>query len=319
MTVVWFALILLCLLMYVVLDGYDLGVGTATLFERDPRHRHEMLESVALAWDGNETWLVLLGVSLWAGFPEAFGTILPHACLPLTVMLFALIFRGVSLELASQRPPAPGWEKAFGIASLVAALAQGAAAGTLAANATTGGGLGWYSALTAIAVATGYLALGYAFTRWKGAGALRAQAGRRGIVATLAAVALAAACLGAAEATAEPLDLGSPVRIAGFAGLLAFAVVGIVLAVATLRPACQRDTLPLCGLAIAVVATVLALVAARYPVIAPPSLTVDDTVSPSGTMQFLAAGVGLNMPLVLFYSWYAHYAFRGTRTTGEHE
>ena len=318
MTAVWFALVLLCLLMYVVLDGYDMGVGIATLLERNPRHRHEMLETVALAWDGNETWLVLLGVSLWAGFPAAFGTILPHACLPLTVMLFALIFRGAAVEIASQRPPAPRWEKAFGISSLVAALAQGAAAGTLAANLTTGGGLGWYSGLTAVTVAAAYLALGYAFIKWKGTGALRAQAGRRGIVATLAAVVLGAACLGAAEATAALLNLGSPARIAGFTGLLAFAALSAALAVATLRPASRRDALPLCGLAIGAVAIVLALVTARYPVIAPPSLTADNTVSPSGTMKFLAVGVGLNVPLVLFYSWYAHYAFRAARPIGEH-
>jgi cytochrome bd ubiquinol oxidase subunit II len=79
MTFVWFALIVLCLLMYVTLDGYDLGIGIATLLERDGRHRRQMLELVAVAWDGNETWLVLLGVALWAGFPVAFGTILPHA------------------------------------------------------------------------------------------------------------------------------------------------------------------------------------------------------------------------------------------------
>src|SRR5918992_1290448 len=120
MTTIWFLLALMCLLMYVTLDGYDLGIGVATLLERDARYRHEMLEQVAQAWDGNETWLVLLGVSLWAGFPLAFGTILPHAYLPLIVMLFALIVRGVSVELASQTHPAPRWAKAFGIASLVA-------------------------------------------------------------------------------------------------------------------------------------------------------------------------------------------------------
>jgi hypothetical protein len=73
MATAWFVLIVLCLLMYVVLDGYDLGIGVATLFERDRRRRYEMLELVAPAWDGNETWLVLLIVSLWAGFPLAFG------------------------------------------------------------------------------------------------------------------------------------------------------------------------------------------------------------------------------------------------------
>lgn len=119
-TTLWTATVLLCLLMYVVLDGYDLGIGVATLFERDPAHRRHMLESVAVGWDGNETWLILLGVALWAGFPLAFGTILPHAYLPVTVLLFSLVVRGVSVEMASQAPPAPRWTTAFGVASLLA-------------------------------------------------------------------------------------------------------------------------------------------------------------------------------------------------------
>ena len=138
MALVWFALVLLCLLMYVSLDGYDLGIGIATLFERDEQRRDEMLEQVAQAWDGNETWLVLLVVSLWAGFPLAFGTMLPHAYLPLIVVLLSLIVRGVSVEMASQAQPAPapGWKRAFGIASLVAGLAQGVVFGTLTVQLT---------------------------------------------------------------------------------------------------------------------------------------------------------------------------------------
>src|SRR5260370_32615018 len=224
MTFIWFVLILLCVLMYVVLDGYDLGIGIATLFERDARRRHEMLELVAVAWDGNETWLVLAGVALWAGFPLAFGTILPHAFLPLVVMLFALIVRGVSVEMASQRPPAPGWEKAFGIGSLIAALAQGVVASTLAAHLTIIGGaydgsafgaMSWDPLLTALAVAAGDLALGYAYTNWKSPGELRAEAGRRGGRAAAAAAALGAACLGARNAPAPPLHLPPPVRAGG--------------------------------------------------------------------------------------------------------
>src|SRR3989440_9941328 len=125
MSFMWFLLILLCLLMYVALDGYDIGIGIATLIERDGSRRHEMLELVAQAWDANETWLVLLAVGLWAGFPLAFGAILPHTYLALIVVLLSLIVRGISVEMASQAPPAPRWERAFGVASLVAALAQG--------------------------------------------------------------------------------------------------------------------------------------------------------------------------------------------------
>lgn len=320
MATAWFVLILLCLLMYVVLDGYDLGIGVASLFEREPRRRHEMLELVAPAWDGNETWLVLPVVFLWAGFPLAFGTILPHAYLPLIVVLFSLIVRGFSVEMASQADPASGWERAFGVGSLAAALAQGAAFGTLTSDLTVVNGafsgstfesLGWFCVLTAATVTCGYLALGYAYTRWKATGELRVTAGRRGAVSTVLAAVLTAACLAAVNGTAAPLDLHGPGRAIAFAGLLLFAAGGLVLALVTLRPAARYDSVPLAGLATATVALVIAMVVARYPVLAPPALTIADTAAPPTTMVFLAVGIGLNMPLVLFYNWFAHHTFKG--------
>jgi cytochrome d ubiquinol oxidase subunit II len=239
MATIWLLFVLFCLLMYVVLDGYDLGIGIATLIEPEPEHRHEMLEHVARAWDGNETWLVLLGVSLWAGFPAAFGTILPHAYLPVIVMLFALIVRGVSVEMASQTHPAPRWTKAFGIASLVAALAQGVAVTTLLTGA-----ISWFSAVSAATVVAGYSALGYAYLRRKATGKLRARAEHRGKLTAVLTAVLVVACLLS----------GSP------HGLLRLI---------TTSPA-------------------------------PPS-----------TLTFLMVGIGLNVPLLLFYTWFAHHAFRG--------
>jgi len=320
MATIWFLLILLCLLMYVVLDGYDLGVGIATLIEPDPDNRHEMLEQVAQAWDGNETWLVLLGVSLWAGFPAAFGTILPHAYLPVIVMLFALIVRGASVEMASQAHPAPRWERAFGVASLIAALAQGVAVATLAAHLTVVegsfsgspfGAISWFSALSAVTVTCGYLALGYAYTKWKATGELRARAGHRGAVSAVVASLLAVVCFVAVSATATPLSLPGPARIIAFTGVLLFAVAGAVTSVMTLRPTSPYDGLPLAGLATAVVALVIALAVARYPMLASPELTLANTAAPPGTLTFLAVGIGLNVPLILFYNWFAHHAFRG--------
>lgn len=325
MTFVWFVLILLCVLMYVVLDGYDLGIGIATLFERDAGRRREMVELVAVAWDGNETWLVLAGVAMWAGFPLAFGTMLPHAFLPLIVLLFALIVRGVGVEMVSQRPPAPGWEKAFGVCSLIAAVALGVTASTLTTPLAINGGaydgsafgvMSWYSVLTALALAAGCLALGYAYMKWKTTGEIRAAAGRRGSLAAAAAVVLGGAALGAVNATAAPLDLSAPARAGGFAWLMAAAAAGVVMAAATLRPASRRDALPMYGLSIAVVATLLAVVVTRYPVLVPPGLTVYNAASPTSTYEFLAVGVGMNVPLILFYNWYSHYAFHGKQRSG---
>ena len=320
MSTIWFFLILLCLLMYVVLDGYDLGIGIATLVEPDASHRHEMLEQVAQAWDGNETWLVLLGVSLWAGFPTAFGAMLPHAYLPVIVMLFALIVRGVSVEMASQAHPAPKWERAFGLGSLAAAVAQGVAVATLTVHLTVVqgafagspfGAIGWFAALSAVTVVCGYLALGYAYTKWKAVGELRGRAGRRGSVSAGLASLLLVACLLAVGRTATPLRLDSPARIIAFAGLLLFAVAGMVTSLMTLRSSSPYDGIPLAALVTTVVALVIALVVARYPVLASPGLTVTNTAAPPGTLIFLAVGIGLNVPLILFYNWFAHHTFRG--------
>jgi cytochrome d ubiquinol oxidase subunit II len=283
-----------------------------------------MLEQVAVAWDGNETWLILLAVSLWAGFPLAFGTVLPHAYLALIVVLFSLGVRGVSVEMASQAQPAPRWERAFGVASLSAALAQGVVIGTLTANLTVVddaysgsafGSIGWFSVLSAATLTGIYLALGYGYLKWKTTGELRASAGRRGTVSAVLASALIVACLVAVNATAAPLDLDGAARATAFAGLLLFAAAGMVMALVTLRPASPYDSVPLVGLATATVALIIAVVVARYPVLVPPSLTLADAVGPVATMQFLAVGIGLNVPLLLFYTTGSPTMRSGARST----
>ncbi|MGW7203093.1 cytochrome d ubiquinol oxidase subunit II [Streptomyces sp. NPDC054837] len=327
----WSVTVLFCLLMYVVLDGYDLGVGVATLFERDPAHRRHMLESVAVGWDGNETWLILLGVALWAGFPLAFGTLLPHAYLPLTVMLFSLIVRGVSVEMASQAPPAPRWTAAFGVASLLAAFTQGFALGTLTSavhlrgDVYTGSAFGafsWFCVLSGLTVTAAYTALGYAYTKHKSSGLLRASAARRGAVATGVGGVLLVLVLVTVDTTAAPLNLDSPGRAVAFAVLLLFAAGGGATSLVTFpwkRRTGAADSLPLGGLVVATVSVFLALAVARFPVLLPPHLTVDGTAGPHPTMVFILVGIGLNMPLVLAYNVFAHRAFAGKPdTAGAH-
>ena len=316
-TSLWLLEVLVCLLMYAVLDGYDLGVGVATLFERDSGRRRHMVESVAVGWDGNETWLVLLVVALWAGFPLAFGTILPHAYLPLIVVLFSLIVRGVSIEMVSQAPPGRRWTTAFGVASLLASFAQGFALGTL----TSLGAMSWFCVLSGLTVTAAYTALGYAYTKQKSSGSLRRSAGRRGRVSTAITAGLLVVVLFAINATAAPLNLHSPARAFAFAVLLVFAVAGVATSLVTFaseRRSSAVDTLPIGGLIVATVSVVLAFVVARYPVFLPPNLTVDAAVSPHSTMVFVLIGIGLlNMPLVLAYNVFAHRAFRGKLDGGD--
>jgi cytochrome d ubiquinol oxidase subunit II len=329
MTIAWLAILLVSLLMYVVLDGYDLGVGVGVLLERNATHRRRMLESVAVGWDGNESWLILLAVSLWAGFPLAFGTILPHAYLPLIVMLIGLVVRGVSVELVSQGSRASYWTTAFALGSLLAAFCQGFALGTLtsavrivngAFTGSTFGAFGWFPVLCGLALTAGYTALGYAYTKQKASGALRQAAGRRGPIATTVTAVLVLVLLVSINGTAAPLKLDAPERAFTFWILVLFAVAGGVTPAVTFgwtRRTGPADTLPLAGLIVATVATFLAVLAARYPVLVPPSLTTYAAASPGSTMTFLLIAIALlNMPLMLAYNVFAHRAFRGKLDDG---
>jgi cytochrome bd ubiquinol oxidase subunit II len=327
-TTLWSATVLICLLMYVVLDGYDLGIGVATLFERDATHRRHMLESVAVGWDANETWLILLGVALWAGFPLAFGSILPHAYLPMTIVLFSLIVRGVSVEMASQAPPARHWTTAFGVASLLASFGQGFVLGTLTSAlhlrdgvfaGSSFGAFNWFCVLTGATFTAACTALGYAHTKRKSSGRLRESAARRGVVTAAVAGGLLVAVLFAINSTAAPLNLSSPGRAYAFGGLLLFAAAAGATSLVTFpwkQQSGPADNLPIGGLVVATVSVFLALGVARYPVLVPPSLTVDNAAGPHDTMVFILVGIGLNMPLVLAYNVFAHRVFAGKLDTG---
>src|ERR1700722_14477962 len=122
----WYLIVIGALTMYVVLDGYDLGIGILTLFQQNPRDQRLMLEVVGNVWDGNESWIILLAMGLWGGTPDAYATMLPGLYLPLFATIFALIFRGIAMEMTLQRGGfARLWARYFGIGSLVAAFAQG--------------------------------------------------------------------------------------------------------------------------------------------------------------------------------------------------
>jgi cytochrome bd ubiquinol oxidase subunit II len=330
MIVIWFLVILFCLTMYIVFDGYDLGIGVGTLFERDPQRKRHMIELVATGWDGNETWLILLAVGLWGGFPLAFGVILPHLYLALIITLFALIVRGGSIELISQtRNPPRILTWAFGIASLVAAFTQGFALGQLTSTAHivdgayTGsdGGFPWYPIVLGLTVAFAYTALGYAYLKLKSEGQLRTNAARRGGAFAIITVVFGAVSLISIAGTAAPLNLDTPARAVAFWGLIAFAIAGAATAAVNFNRRKEdhptADLLPFAGLALATVATLLAFTVTHYPVLVPPSLTVTSAAGPYNTVVFLLVGIGLNIPLIIFYHWFAHRTFSGKFRTHE--
>ena len=151
LSVIWFVIIVFATLMYIVMDGFDLGIGILFPFINSGRDRDTMMNTVAPVWDGNETWMVLGGAALYGAFPLAYSVILDGLSVPLTAMLLGLIFRGVAFEFRFKATPAhrPLWDKAFIGGSILTALSQGVAVGALlnglpvAGRAFSGSSLAW--------------------------------------------------------------------------------------------------------------------------------------------------------------------------------
>lgn len=187
--VIWAGLIAVAVFMYVVLDGFDLGVGMLFPFAADAKERDQMVASIAPIWDGNETWLVLGGGGLLAVFPLAYSALMPALYLPISLMLIALIFRGVAFEFRHHGVSRGKrfWTGAFFAGSLWAALAQGVILGGFiqgiktdpVGHAFIGGGFDWltpFSLLVGVGVAAGYALLGATWLVFKTSGPLHTRA-----------------------------------------------------------------------------------------------------------------------------------------------
>jgi len=167
---IWAGLVAFSVLVYVVLDGFDLGIGILFPFAKSTRERDLMMNTVAPVWDGNETWLILGGGGLFAVFPLAYAIVMPALYMPIMLMLLALIFRGVSFEYRWRTTRWKiVWDVAFFGGSIVAAFSQGIALGALVqgievtGRAYSGGWFDWltpFSVLTGLAVVVGYALLG---------------------------------------------------------------------------------------------------------------------------------------------------------------
>ena len=317
----WMLFVGLALTMYIVLDGYDLGIGVLTLLDHDPGRRREMHELVAWTWDGNESWLILLALTLWAGVPPVTGVALPALYIPLILMLFALIARGVALELIEQHDGwHPAWGRLFGIGSLVAGFCQGAAFGGLVAGLPAHGGdfaggpftflHHGYAVLTGLTAVTLYVVAGSAFVHLKCDGETRRHAAGTGRIAVVALATGTVACWLLASA-AGPLTL-HPVA----AARLPIWIIGVVLLAAGLTSALRAfgadsDRAPLVA-ALAVYAGGLLVAAGLlYPTLVPPSITVHEAASPPSSLLFLMIGVGVVIPFILTYQAYGYWVFRG--------
>ena len=313
--------IVFALLTYVVLDGYDLGIGVLTLFQPDAARRRQMLEVVGNVWDANEIWLVLVAMGLWACMPDAYATALPGLYIPLVVMLFALIFRGFSVEMTLHRAVSDRtWTRLFGVGSLVAAFAQGVLFGGLLCGITVhdqrfadatwdffGHG---YGVLTGLATVALFCLAGAAMLQAKTVGALRDQmAGlvRRLTLATVWAVALSAALL--PVATSARLQLDGVDRWLPFSYAVLVAAAGFC--TAYWRAGRTPDLVPFLAVSAAEIPGLVALVALYYPQIVPPSVTLYSSAASRNTLAFMVIAITVFVPGTIAYHAYANWVFRG--------
>jgi cytochrome bd ubiquinol oxidase subunit II len=305
--------------LYVMLDGFDLGVGALLLVQPEEQLRDRMVDSIMPIWDGNETWLIMAGVALLAGFPTAYGILLPAFYLPLIVMLLALGLRGVSFEFRYQANlRRPAWDLAFALGSIIVALMQGLIVGGLIQGVTvdddrfSGSVLDVFrpfTFLTAAAVLIGYIVLGAGWLHLKTTAALRTFAERTLRVLTPVFVGLAAtACIAAAFVQPGMLEAWA----ARYPQLVLIVALFLLVAVMLMRTIGGRSDLRPFALGLALFALgLVGLGFAIFPGIVPFRLSLWAASSATSSHVFLLVGAVIVTPIVLGYSAFAYWVFRG--------
>lgn len=324
--VIWTGVIATGVAMYVILDGFDLGIGVLFLTTRNERFRNAMMTSVAPFWDGNETWLVLGGGGLLAAFPLAYSIIMPALYIPVILMLLALILRGVAFEFRWTAKPKWLWSVAFSGGSIVAAFAQGLILGGLLQGITVrndefaGGPFDWYSIfslMSGFGLIAGYGLLGACWLILKTSGDLQRHA-RRLAPFFLVAVALFAALV----------SIWTPLRYAHI-GARWFATPNIYflwplpLATAALFILIWRwiaggdEAKPFFGVIGIFLLCFLGLAISSYPYLVPPSVDLWRAAAASASLKIMLVGVVIMLPLILGYTAFVYWTFRGKLREGE--
>ncbi|MEJ8567661.1 cytochrome d ubiquinol oxidase subunit II [Elongatibacter sediminis] len=324
---IWALLICIAILAYVVLDGFDLGIGILFPLGRNKEERDTMMNTVAPVWDGNETWLVLGGGGLFAAFPLAYSVLLTAFYAPVIGMLLALVFRGVAFEFRFRTERwRPLWDLAFTGGSTLAAFFQGVMVGAFVQGIAVqdrvyvGGWFDWltpFSILTGIALVTGYALLGACWLVIKTDGSLQRR--MRDLQVPLGTAVVALIGLVSFGTVLE----NDAVRDRWFALGSLLILWGIPLATAAIAAAFflavkrGREVLPFV-LSLGLFAVSFAgLVASLYPHLIPPHISYREAANADSSLSFMLAGTLVLLPVILGYTGYSYWIFRGKVRPGE--
>jgi cytochrome bd ubiquinol oxidase subunit II len=321
LTTIWAGIIAFAVAAYVVMDGFDLGIGILFPKFRVGPERDSAMNAIAPVWDGNETWLVLGGGGLLAAFPLAYAIILPALYAPLMAMLLGLVFRGVAFEFRWRDPlHRRRWDVAFFAGSLIATFAQGITLGALlqgidvAGRAYAGGWWDWltpFSLLTGVSLIIGYALLGACWLIWKTEGDIQNDAFRFARPLALMLVVAVAAV----SAYTPFLEGKYYQRWFAWPGVLATAQIPLLVAITTFllfRSLAKRHerapfllTLTLFAL------SMVGLAISIWPDVIPGRVTIWEAAAPAKSQEFMLVGTVVLVPLILAYTAWSYWVFRG--------
>jgi cytochrome bd ubiquinol oxidase subunit II len=318
---VWFAIIGLFLFLYVMLDGFDLGVGILSLTSSTEETRGILMTSLGNIWDANETWLVVTAGALFGAFPLAYGTLLQALYIPIMVMVFGFVFRAVAFEFREHSERKLFWNTAFGAGSFLAALGQGFSAGAILAGikvdasghfiGSTWDWLNWQSLFVALTLIQGYVLIGSTYLILKTQGELQTVHYR---TAKIAAWTTLAGTVG--------ITIITPIFIEGLREkifhppllyvFVLIPVVGIALIWALLESLKkQQERAPFVWTILLFALTFLGLGLIIFPYAIPSQITIYQAAASPSALVFMIVFIGVLIPIMLFYNIFQYIVFRG--------
>ncbi|WP_341525091.1 cytochrome d ubiquinol oxidase subunit II [Nostoc sp. UHCC 0302] len=325
---IWFVILALFLFLYVMLDGFDLGVGILSLTSDDDERRSILMTSLSNIWDANETWLVLMAGALFGAFPLAYSTILNALYIPIIVMVFGFIFRAVAFEFRELSKRKLFWNFAFGAGSFAAALGQGFALGAVLEGievdkqghfiGTTWDWLSIPSVLVALTLIQGYVLIGSTYLIWKTTGELQETHYKTAKIAAWTTL------IGAIFITVTTPIFYESTRLRVFQTPLIFIfalipLLGVVLVSQLLSSINRRqERAPFIWTILLFVLSFIGLGLIVFPYIIPTEITIYDASADPSSLVIMLIFIGLLIPVMLFYNLYQYIVFRGKVTDGHY-
>jgi cytochrome d ubiquinol oxidase subunit II len=311
LTNAWFGLMCLMLVLYVITDGFDLGVGILSLFSREEKERDQIFLSIGHVWDANETWLVVLGGAMFGAFPAAYAALMEQLYVPVMALIANLIARGAAIEFRHAAGRRRGWDIVFGIGSLGAAACQGVILGRVITGLEPGGLSFGFTALCALGVIAGYALLGATYLIKKTHDELVVASRRHTVISLL--LAFGAATVLTAMSMQFPeighdrwMQPGVFPLLAALAGLAAFAGAYVLYSLHI-----QSSQGPFRGAILLFLTSFLGLGVSIFPDLVPGKLSLAQAASDSATMAFMLCGIAVVFPVMIGYNLYQYHVFRG--------